>query len=46
MVHASSKCLDRAKQSSSGSVVHGAAALPVLLIVNIETDGVGLSERV
>jgi hypothetical protein len=33
-----------AEVTSVGSVVHGAAALPVLLVVNIETDAIRLAE--
>ena len=44
VVHTIREGFDRAERAGAGGMVHGAAALPILLIINVETDAVGLLE--
>jgi hypothetical protein len=41
----SGKGFDRAEGARPRGMVHGAAALPILLVVNVQSDGVGLPEE-
>jgi hypothetical protein len=40
----SRECFDGAERAFSSSVMHGTAALSILLIIDIESDGVSLAE--
>jgi hypothetical protein len=44
VVHPPSKCFDGAERPHMSDVVHGAASLSILLVVNVEASGVGKEE--